>query len=146
MLKKSTYIGISFGVLLTCCNYDIITIMINPFNKSDNARVNGEKMKNADDKKISKIDLNKKTVIYILLNAIDEVSPFFQNFYSLKESEEEAINDVMKFTSFLGYQDVIIEEIKVINIDDLDEIEELIEDEGFDGFIQNIKEAYPSVE
>jgi formate-dependent phosphoribosylglycinamide formyltransferase (GAR transformylase) len=46
----------------------------------------------------------------------------------LKESEEEAINDVMKFTSFLGYKDVIIEEIKAINIDDLDEIEELIED------------------
>jgi hypothetical protein len=46
----------------------------------------------------------------------------------------------------LGYKDVIIEEIKVINIDDLDEIEELIEDEDFDGFIQNIKEAYPNEE
>jgi hypothetical protein len=116
--------------------------MINPFNKSNN----GEKMKNEDGKKMSKKELNKKTVIYILLNAIDEVSPFFQNFYSLKESEEEAINDVMKFTSFLGYKDVIIEEIKVINIDDLNEIEELIEDEDFDGFIQNIKEAYPNEE
>jgi hypothetical protein len=95
-------------------------------------------------KKISKIDLNKKTVIYILLNAKDEFSPFFQNFYSMKQSEEEAIYDVMKFTSFLGYKDVIIEEIKVLNVDDLEEIEELIEDENFDGFIQNIKEAYPS--
>jgi hypothetical protein len=46
----------------------------------------------------------------------------------------------------LGYKDVIIEEIKVINIDDLDEIEELIEDEDFDGFIQNSKEAYPNEE
>jgi hypothetical protein len=116
--------------------------MINPFNKSNN----GEKMKNEDDKKMNKKELNKKTAIYILLNAIDEVSPFFQNFYSLKESEEEAINDVMKFTSFLGYKDVIIEEIKVINIDDLDEIDELIEDEDFDGFIQNIKESYPNEE
>jgi hypothetical protein len=142
MLKKSTYIGISFGVLLTCCNYDIIIIMINPFNKSKY----GEKMKNDDDTKMSKKELNKKTAIYILLNAVDEVSPFFQNFYSLKESEEEAINDVMRFTSFLGYKDVIIEEIKVINIDDLNEIEELIEDEDFDGFIQNIKEAYPNEE
>jgi hypothetical protein len=93
-----------------------------------------------------KKESNKKTAIYILLNAIDDVSPFFQNFYSLKESEEEAINDVMKFTSFLGYKDVIIEEIKAINIDDLDEIEELIEDEDFDGVIQNIKEAYPNEE
>jgi len=142
MLKKSTYIDISFGVLLTCCNYDIIIIMINTFNKSNN----GEKMKNVGDQKKSKKESNKKTAIYILLNAIDEVSPFFQNFYSLKESEEEAINDVMKFTLFLGYNDVIIEEIKVIHIDDLDEIEELIEDENFDGFIQNIKEAYPSEE
>jgi hypothetical protein len=50
--------------------------MINPFNKSNN----GEKMKNEDGKKMSKKELNKKTVIYILLNAIDEVSPFFQNF------------------------------------------------------------------
>jgi hypothetical protein len=50
----------------------------------------------------------------------------------------------MKFTSFFGYKDVIIEEINVINVDDLEEIEELIEDENFDGFIQNIKEAYPS--
>ena len=140
--KKTTYISISSCVLLTCCNYAIIIIMINPFNKSNN----GEKMKNADDKKISKIDLNKKIVIYVLLNAIDEVSPFFQNFYSLKESEEEAINDVMKFTSVLGYRDVFIEEIKVINIDDLDDIEELIENEDFDGFIQNIKEAYPNEE
>ncbi|HBG33022.1 MAG: hypothetical protein A2013_04985 [Tenericutes bacterium GWE2_38_8] len=103
-------------------------------------------MKNVGDQKKSKKESNKKTAIYILLNAIDEVSPFFQNFYSLKESEEEAINDVMKFTLFLGYNDVIIEEIKVIHIDDLDEIEELIEDENFDGFIQNIKEAYPSEE
>jgi hypothetical protein len=62
----------------------------------------------------------------------------------MKQSEEEAIYDVMKFTSFFGYKDVIIEEINVINVDDLEEIEELIEDENFDGFIQNIKEAYPS--
>jgi hypothetical protein len=62
----------------------------------------------------------------------------------MKQSEEEAIYDVMKFTSFLCYKNVIIEEIKIINVDDLEDIEELIEDEDFDGFIQNIKEAYPS--
>jgi len=101
-------------------------------------------MKNQDDIKISTEDLNNKTVIYILVNATDEVGPFFQNFYSLKQSEEEAIYDVMKFTSFLGYKNVIIEEIKVINADELEEIEELIEDQDFDGFIQNIKEAYPN--
>lgn len=50
----------------------------------------------------------------------------------------------MKFTSFLGYKNVIIEEIKVKNADELEEIEELIEDQDFDGFIQNIKEAYPN--
>jgi hypothetical protein len=103
-------------------------------------------MKNQDDIKISTEDLNNKTVIYILLNATDEVSPFFQNFYSLKETEEDAISDVMKFTSLSGYKNVIIEEIKVINVDDLDNIKELIENENFCGFIQNIKEAYPDEE
>ena len=103
-------------------------------------------MKNQDDKKISTEELNNKLVIYILLNATDEVGPFFQNFYSLKESNEEAINDVMKFTSLSGYKNVVIEEIETINVDDLDDIEELIEDEDFCGFIQNIKEAYPDEE
>lgn len=46
-------------------------------------------MKNQDDIKISTEDLNNKTVIYILVNATDEVGPFFQNFYSLKQSEEK---------------------------------------------------------
>jgi|GEM_PF-3187358 len=99
-------------------------------------------MKNHYDKKISTEDLNYRLAIYILVNATDEVGPFFQNFYSLKESEEEAINDVMKFTSLSGYKNVVIEEIETINVDDLDDIEELIEDEEFCGFIQNIKEAY----
>jgi hypothetical protein len=103
-------------------------------------------MKTKDDKKISTKDLVNKLVIYILLNATDEVGPFFQNFYSLKESEEEAINDVMKFTSLSGYKNVVIEEIEARNLDDLDDIEELIEDENFCGFIQNIKEAYPNEE
>ncbi|MDI6453681.1 hypothetical protein [Peloplasma aerotolerans] len=56
------------------------------------------------------------------MNATDEVSPFFKNIYSLKESEE------------------------AINVDDLDDIEELIKDEDFAGFIQNIKEAYQDEE
>lgn len=103
-------------------------------------------MKNKDDKKMSTKDLNNKFTIYILLNATDEVGPFFQNFYSLKESEEEAINDVIKFTSLSGYKNVVVEEIEVINVDDLDDIEELIEDKDFHGFIQNIKEAYPDEE
>lgn len=103
-------------------------------------------MKNKDDKKISTKDLSNKLVTYILLNAADEVGPFFQNFYSLKESNEEAINDVMKFTSLYGYNNVVIEEIEAINVDDLDDIEELIEDKDFHGFIQNIKEAYPDEE
>jgi len=102
-------------------------------------------MRNDDDKKNIKY-LNNKLAIYILLNATDEVGPFFQNFYSLKESREEAINDVMKFTSLSGYNNVVIEEIEAINIDDLDDIEELIEDEDFHCFIQNIKEAYPDEE
>jgi hypothetical protein len=51
MFKILTYVGISIGILLTCCNYDIIAIMMNSFDKSDNARINGEKMKNADIKK-----------------------------------------------------------------------------------------------
>ncbi len=90
--------------------------------------------------------MNNITVIYILLNATDEVSPFFQNIYSLKETEEDAISNVMKFTSLSGYKIVTIEGIEVINVDDLDNIEELIEDENFCGFIQNIKEAYPDEE
>jgi hypothetical protein len=103
-------------------------------------------MKNKDDKKISTKELNNRLVIYILLNATDEDGPFFQNFYSLKGSREEAINDVMKFSLLSGYKSVVIEEIEAINIDDLDDIEELIEDEDFHGFIQNIKEAYPDEE
>lgn len=103
-------------------------------------------MKNKDDKKINTKELNNILVIYILLNAIDEDGPFFQNFYSLKESREEAIDDVMKFSSLSGYKSVVIEEIEAINIDDLDDIEELIEDEGFHGFLQNIKYAYPDEE
>ena len=123
---------------VSSCTYDIIIIMINLFNKSSDTKIY--------DKKRGKKDLNNKTVIYILLNATDEVSPFFQNLYSLKETEEDAISDVMKFTSLSGYKNVIIEKIEVVNVDDLDNIEELIEDKDFHGFIQNIKEAYPDEE
>lgn len=64
--------------------------MINTFDKSDNIRADDEKCR--------------------------WYQSIWKKLYSLKQSGE-GINDVMKFTSFLGYKNVIIEEIRVINAD-----------------------------
>lgn len=39
LLNKSTYVDMSFGVLLTSRTYEIIIIMINPINKTNNTKL-----------------------------------------------------------------------------------------------------------
>lgn len=83
-----------------------------------------------------------KPMYYMLLNAIDDIGPFFQNFYSLKESESEALSDIMNFALLCGYKDVVIDEIDIIY--SIEGIDDLITDDDFDGYIQNVKNGYQS--
>lgn len=86
-------------------------------------------------------DKNNRPIFYMLLNAIDEIGPFFQNFFSFKKTETEAIDDIMNYALICEYKDVTVDKIEIrYNIED---IEDLIEDEDFDGYVQNIKNSYP---
>jgi len=85
-----------------------------------------------------------RTVIYILLDAVDEIGPFFQNFYSLKNDKHEAIDDIMRFSELCGYTNVVIAEIEYRENFEIGD--SLYIDEDFDGYIQDLKMGYPEVD
>lgn len=76
----------------------------------------------------------------VLIEAIDIEGPFFQNFYPYAMSSQDAITKVMDYLCKFNYQDTSIDSIEECK--DIEWVNDLVEDDNFEGFIQNVKHAY----
>jgi len=82
-----------------------------------------------------------KQLYKLLVDAVDEEGPFYQNFYAYGKGYDESIDSTMIFLNYLGYKDINIVEVEHFDVNYLPD--EIIEDELFNGYIQNVKFAYP---
>jgi hypothetical protein len=76
----------------------------------------------------------------VLIEAKDNESFFFQNFYPYCKSKKDAVDIVSEYLISLGYTEIKVEEISVC--DNILDIEGIKQEKDFDGFIQDIKHAY----
>lgn len=76
----------------------------------------------------------------VLIEAKDNESFFFQNFYPCCKNKKDAVDIVSEYLISLGYTEIKVEEISVC--DNILDIEGLKQEKDFKGYIQDIKNAY----
>lgn len=81
-----------------------------------------------------------RELYWVMYNAKDEEGFFMQNIYPYAESLDDAANKTLNFVSSQEYTDVSILELS--KIEKIENVEELLVVDWFDGYIQAIKFSY----
>ncbi|XMB71680.1 hypothetical protein RJI07_06100 [Mycoplasmatota bacterium WC30] len=82
-----------------------------------------------------------KKLFHVLFEAVDNESTFFQNIYPYAESKFEAIEVFKDYLNQCGYIRIKVEEVS--EIDSIVDIDDIIQNNKFNGYIQNTKYRYP---